>query len=187
MFLGLREPSIGKPLLIGAGGPLFGTKRYGIALLFALGGILFIGATDGIGNPSLGDRGISIRFLAIWGPILPDVPTRCAPGPVGAEKFDVPLGPLNFLGPLGPLGPFGPENPLEGLGPLNLLGPLGPLGPFGPENPLEGLGPLNPLGLLEPAGPLDPLDPLDPLPPLGTFIGFVEPLKRLGLVTPLDP
>ena len=184
MFLGLREPSIGKPLLIGAGGPLFGTKRYGIALLFALGGILFIGATDGIGNPSLGDRGISIRFLAIWGPILPDVPTRCAPGPVGAEKFDVPLGPLNLLGPLGPLGPFGPENPLEGLGALNLLGPLGP---FGPENPLEGLGPLNPLGLLEPAGPLDPLDPLDPLPPLGTFIGFVEPLKRLGLVTPLDP
>ena len=160
MFLGLREPSIGKPLLIGAGGPLFGTKRYGIALLFALGGILFIGATDGIGNPSLGDRGISIRFLGIWGPILPDVPTRCAPGPVGAEKFDVPLGPLNLLGPLGP---------------------------FGPENPLEGLGPLNPLGLLEPAGPLDPLDPLDPLPPLGTFIGFVEPLKRLGLVTPLDP
>ena len=160
MFLGLREPSIGKPLLIGAGGPLFGTKRYGIALLFALGGILLIGATDGIGNPSLGDRGISIRFLATWGPILPDVPTRCAPGPVGAEKFDVPLGPLNLLGPLGP---------------------------FGPENPLEGLGPLNPLGLLEPAGPLDPLDPLDPLPPLGTFIGFVEPLKRLGLVTPLDP
>ena len=159
MFLGLREASIGKPLLIGAGGPFFGINLYGIPL-FALGGIRFIDETDGIGTPSLGDLGISPRFLAICGTILPDDPARCEPGPAGAEKFDVPLGPLN------PVGRFGILNPLGTLGTLGTLDPLGTLEPF------RLVGPTGPLGTLK---------------PLGTILGLVEPAKLVELVTPFTP
>ena len=165
MFLGLREASIGKPLLIGAGGPFFGINLYGIPL-FALGGIRFIDETDGIGTPSLGDLGISPRFLAICGTILPDDPARCEPGPAGAEKFDVPLGPVGPLGPLNPVGRFGILNPLGTLGTLGTLDPLGTLEPF------RLVGPTGPLGTLK---------------PLGTILGLVEPAKLVELVTPFTP